>query len=93
LNPLFFEVFDLMYECETLADAPPIIIDLYDKNVLLKDTYLGRALIRIEDASTNTVTVETLKKGNLTDEEAKTIPKPKWHPIRFSNDESMPTTG
>jgi hypothetical protein len=56
INPVFYETKQFVYEYNTLEDAPPILLNLWDKNnVISRDTYLGRAAIRIEDASTNEI--------------------------------------
>lgn len=48
INPVFYETKELIYEYTTLEDAPPLILNLWDKNSFLKaDKYLGRAVIKI----------------------------------------------
>ena len=59
LNPVFYETKQLEYSYEHLGDAPPLILNLWDKNnIVSKDVYLGRAVIRIEDAATNEIPVD-----------------------------------
>jgi hypothetical protein len=82
-----------VYEFTELSDAPPIILNLWDKNhMLASDKYLGRALIKITDASTNVIPEGGFGESLPADVVNK-IPKPKWHPIRLGNNDLMPVTG
>lgn len=82
LNPIFFEVKDIQYDFNDLADAPPIILEVFDSDAgLISDSadFLGRAVINLRDAATST--------------EASMIPTPKWHDIKFGVEESSPACG
>jgi hypothetical protein len=70
-----------------LENAPPVILNLWDKKWMLQsDVFLGRAVIDLKNASTNPILNNTLPSDLPL--EALTVPKPQWHPIRQSNDES-----
>lgn len=60
--------------------------------MLSSDTYLGRAVIKLEEASTNELPPDGWDE-NLPADVANAIPKPKWHDIRLGNDMTMPATG
>lgn len=84
----------MVYDMDTIETAPPIIMDLWDKdvNLIAKDSYdfLGRCTIYLHEASTNLNDPD-----RATDEKANCnrVPKPKWHPIKMGFDEKLPTTG
>ena len=92
INPIFYEVKRVIYQYTNAEDSPPIILNVFDHNTILKDVYLGRAVIKLTDAATNDFPHEGFRE-QMSDEEVRQIPKPKWHPIRLGNDESQPTTG
>ena len=72
LNPIFYQAVDLVFECNTEDELPPLIFDLYDYDAgALGDgeDYLGRCVVRKEEC------VFT---------QSSAIAKPKWHPIRYS---------
>jgi len=91
LNPLFYETKELYCEFDTFDDAPPIILNFWDNN-FFKDTFIGRAIIKLQDASANEVPRDGFG-GQLRAEIAASIPKPKWHSIRLCNDEKGPDVG
>ena len=73
VNPLFYTTMELMYEANSnnIADMPPFVIDIYDKDFGLDgDDFLCRAIINIEDAAF---------------EEGDKIPTPRWHPCRLKH--------
>lgn len=79
VNPIFFEALELYYDFDTLVNAPPVILNLWDKDDMLDaDDYLGRAVIYLPDASIC---------------EDDTIPIPKWHDIKFGQSENEPSCG
>ena len=53
INPIFYEVQRVIYQYTNVEDAPPIILNVFDHNTILKDVYLGRAVIKLTDAATN----------------------------------------
>lgn len=92
INPIYYEVKRVVYQYTHAEDAPPMILNVFDHNTILKDVYLGRAVIRLTEAATNEFPYEGFT-AQLTDQQVRQIPKPKWHPIRLGNDESQPVTG
>jgi Ca2+-dependent lipid-binding protein len=93
LNPIFYECKEFMIEFDTLDDAPPIILNLWDENegIGAKDSYLGRALITLKE--TNAKGYEIGFAETLSQAVANEIPKPSWYPIRYGNDKREPLTG
>lgn len=57
-----------MIEAESVRDMPPFVLDLYDKDDLSTDDYIGRSIVPVKEASLS-----------LDGEE---IPEPKWHKVR-----------
>jgi hypothetical protein len=58
-------------ECYTgIDDMPPFVLDVWDKDNIVKDDLLGRAVIQVKNCSFS----------ELNDEPS----IPKWHPIRMS---------
>lgn len=49
MNPIYFDTLEMIYDMDTIETAPPIIMDLWDKdvNLITKDSYdfLGRCTI------------------------------------------------
>ena len=79
INPMFFEALELYYDFDKLENAPPVVLNLWDKDDLLDgDDYLGRCVIYLNEASTSN---------------DDTIPLPKWHDIRVSFSEKDPACG
>ncbi len=78
-NPIFFETLQIEeIECYTgIDDLPPFILDIYDKDNIVKDDFLGRAVIYVKDSSYTEVNDEPAT--------------PKWHPIKISP--STPSQG
>jgi hypothetical protein len=70
-NPIFFETLEIISDFTKPSEAPPIILNIYDKDegVLDDDDFLGRAIIPLEDAAYST---------------DDTIPEPKWHKVVMS---------
>ena len=71
-------------------NAPPIVLNLYDKNFnilnLDGDDFLGRAVIKLSDAS--------LVRSMYDDQaNCNQIPQPKWHNIKAGFGVSSPTCG
>jgi hypothetical protein len=92
LNPVFNEAKEFKCQYDTFDDAPPIILNFWDHNDIFKNTFIGRSIIKIQDAAENEVPIDGVG-GQLTTEIAESIPKPKWHNIRFCNDEKGPVIG
>jgi hypothetical protein len=71
---------EIYYDFLTPADAPPIILNIWDKDegVLDSDDFIGRAVIFLKDASYN---------------EEDSIPAPKWHKIVMGFSENEPSIG
>ena len=79
INPIFFEALEIYYDYDRLENAPPIVLNLWDKDDLLDgDDYLGRCVVYLNQAS-------------ITDGDQ--IPEPKWHDIRLGFSESDPPCG
>ena len=70
LNPILFEAVEIEYEFEALNNAPPVILNVWDKDHF-SDDFLGRAVIYLDNASIS---------------EDDMIPEPKWHDIRMGFD-------
>jgi len=55
LNPIFYQALEVGMEFHKKESAPPIILDLYDRDDELLDLggddYLGRAVIHLDEAS------------------------------------------
>jgi len=79
-NPIFFSALEIYYDFLTPADAPPIILNIWDKDegVLDSDDFIGRAVIFLKDASYN---------------EEDSIPEPKWHKVVMGFSENEPSIG
>lgn len=71
---------ELHYDYSSLDDAPPVVLNLWDKDdaILDSDDFLGRSVVYLNEAS-------------ICHDDS--IPTPKWHDIRLSFDESMPPCG
>jgi hypothetical protein len=71
-NPIFFETIKIdEIECYTgIDDLPPFVLDIYDKDNIVKDDFLGRAVINVKDSAFT--------------EDYDKLPTPRWHPIRMS---------
>jgi hypothetical protein len=77
------EALEIPSDFTSIHDAPPIILNVFDKDegFLDADDYLGRAEISLEDP--NTMYVEA-DRGNE-------IPDPTWHPIKFGIGDDAPS--
>ncbi len=71
-NPIFFETLKIdEIECYTgIDDLPPFVLDIYDKDNIVKDDFLGRAVINVKDSAVT--------------EDYEKLATPRWHPIRMS---------
>lgn len=87
-NPIFFEALQMTYDLENLKNAPPVILNIWDTDYgsASKDNYIGRAVIRLNEAASN---LSEDNKGM----DCEAVPRPKWHPIRIGFDENSPTAG
>lgn len=67
-NPIFFQTLEIYYDFTKKEDAPPIILNIWDKDegAFSNDDFIGRAVIPLNDAATS---------------EDDTIPEPKWHKV------------
>jgi len=83
LNPIFYETLEVHFEFDKLETAPPVVLDLFDKDygVLDSDDYLGRAQIFLNDASLINQTLDS-NSDEFNEKARYTIPKPKWHDVR-----------
>jgi hypothetical protein len=69
LNPIFFEALELYYDFDSLADAPPIVFNIWDKDDILDaDDYLGRVVVNLKNAAVSN---------------DDTIPEPIWHDMKI----------
>ena len=80
VNPIFFEALELYYDYDNLADAPPVVLNLWDHDDALMDSddFLGRCVVYLQDAA-----------KSYDD----TIPEPKWHDIRVGFTDDFPPCG
>jgi Ca2+-dependent lipid-binding protein len=85
LNPIFYEVKDLMFDCISLKDAPPLVFSVYDTDASLLDSsddFLGRSVIYLTDIHPDPE--QLIAYGN----KANTPPLPKWYDMRPSFDKN-----
>jgi hypothetical protein len=70
INPIFFEAVELYYDYDTIHDAPPVVLNIWDKDEAILDTddYLGRCVVYLNEAS-------------LSFDDS--IKEPKWHDIKI----------
>ena len=69
INPIFFEALEIYYDFDRIENAPPIVLDIWDKDDFLDgDDYLGRSVIFLKDAA-------------LCHDD--TLPQPKWHDVKI----------
>lgn len=88
LNPIFFEARDFDTQYWKLESAPPIVLDVFDKDSGIMDSeddFLGRAVIKLTDESVHELSND--------DENLNTPPEPKWHPLKSSFHKDAPTRG
>jgi hypothetical protein len=79
INPIIFEVLEFYYDFDFIPNAPPILLNIWDKDDFLDgDDYLGRSVIYLKDA-------------NVSHDD--TIPQPKWHDVRIGFNEKDPVCG
>jgi hypothetical protein len=85
LNPIYLETIEMLYDMADLDTAPPIVFNIWDQDegIVESDDYLGRAVIKLKDASSN-----LSEHGVEDDIYCNSIPKPKWHDIRIGFDET-----
>lgn len=91
LNPIYLNTIEMLYDMADLETAPPIVFNIWDRDEDLLDStddYLGRAVIYLNEASSNLT-----EHGSEDDIYANNIPKPKWHDIRVGFDETQPACG
>lgn len=70
---------ELYYDFDVTANAPPVVLNIWDKDELLDgDDYLGRCVVYLHEAS-------------ISNDD--TIPEPKWHDIKIGFQESDPACG
>lgn len=82
----------MLYDMADMENAPPIVLNIWDTDedwTDNSDDYLGRAVIYLDQASSN------LNTDLVGDEDAlnNSIPKPKWEKIRMGFDDSQPPCG
>lgn len=79
-NPMFFSCIQTYMDFDTPETAPPIVLNIWDKDIGIIDSedFMGRAVISIKDAS---------KSDN------DTIPTPKWHKVRMGFNDDEPSFG
>lgn len=79
INPIFFEALELYYDFDVLDNAPPVVLNIWDKDELLDgDDYLGRCVVYLKGASIA---------------EDDQIPVPKWHDIKLGFSDGDPSCG
>ena len=67
-NPIFYEGLDIqVIEAESFESIPPFVLDVYDRDPLSQDDFIGRCIVPVSEAAYS---------------EQEEIPKPKWHPCR-----------
>ena len=91
LNPIYFETIELQYDMADLDQAPPIVLNIWDRDAGVTDftdDYLGRAVIYLDKAATNLEDAE--KDEKIRDNK---VPKPRWEKIRMGFDDSQPACG
>ena len=100
LNPIFYEAIETNYDMPEPPqqmdiefdghNAPPIVLNLYDKDEDLLDLdgddFLGRAMIKLSEASI----VRTMYDSK---ENCNKIPQPKWHDLKAGFQEHLPACG
>jgi hypothetical protein len=90
LNPIFYEVKDIMFDCISLDLAPPFIFSIYDNDedlLDMSDDFLGRAVINLSDINSDSSQL-------LADNSSANVPPdPKWYPIRPSFDKNVAKQG
>jgi Ca2+-dependent lipid-binding protein len=80
-NPIFFSTLEIYYDFTTPAEAPPIILNVWDKDEDLFDStddFIGRSVIFLKDAALS---------------EDDTIPQPKWHKVVMGFSDNEPSIG
>lgn len=52
-NPIFFASLEIYYDFLSPEDAPPIVLNIWDKDegIMESDDFLGRAVIFLKDAA------------------------------------------
>ena len=78
LNPIYYQTFDVNYECMTMDTAPPIVLDIWDEDRELLDwsnDFMGRATIYLDKCG-------AANKLNTFKKYLNRPPQPQWHPIR-----------
>ena len=82
LNPMFFETLDVYLDFVTPEEAPPVFLNVFDKDFGLSaldgDDYMGRSVVHLKEA------------GYATDD---TIPTPKWYKVIMGFSEHEPSIG
>lgn len=80
-NPIFFSTLEVFYDFTSLNEAPPIILNIWDKDDELFDStddFIGRAIINFKDAAYS---------------EDDTIPEPRWHKVVMGFSDHEPSIG
>lgn len=80
-NPIYFEALEVYYDYDTLNDAPPVVLNIWDKDEELLDStddYLGRCVVYLNNAAVS---------------HDDRIPEPKWHDIRIGFSDKEPACG
>jgi len=81
-NPIFFSTLEIYYDFSTPADAPPIILNIWDEDIGIlgneSSDFIGRAIIPLSEAAYST---------------DDTIPTPRWHGVKMGFSEHDPSSG
>jgi Ca2+-dependent lipid-binding protein len=80
-NPIFFSCIEVYMDFSAKADAPPIILNIWDEDTGILDStddFIGRAVINIADAAIS---------------EDDTIPEPRWHKVIMGFSQNEPSIG
>jgi hypothetical protein len=79
-DPIFFEAKEIYYDYDNINDAPPVVLNIWDKDddLLDSDDYLGRCVVYLNKASIS---------------QDDTIPTPLWHDVKIGFKEDEPACG
>ena len=80
-NPIFFSTLEIFSDFTTPTEAPPIVLNIWDKDegILDSDDFIGRSVIFFKDAAvSNDDTIP---------------PEPKWHKVVMGFSDNEPSIG
>lgn len=98
MNPLFYSTCEIVVECNTVEEAPPVVVSVWDRDTELfdfdGDDFLGRAvidmatyekerLLRFEDDFKKFKSKFDDDVGDVLEDLMRNMPpEPKWYPLR-----------